>query len=323
MATNYSQYFNTAASNANPAGLTQETRYVPGGMGYSGGHQTRYTIGGQTQTAPVSNMSSEADKSLEAAMSGLDGRAAAYEADLKGIYDNFSAGIDQYAGNIDALIGKMDGDIDKLTGYIGDYEGVLSEIKPTMMDGIKVDPNAQHTRAEYMGSVAAQADQADASMRRQMASQGLNPYQNTGANRDMLLGRNLALAGASNQAYRDWHDQYNKDIQAKQAGMAQFAELSQMPADMYGDVVGARAGQIDAYGNLIDHTLDAQQSKAAGYEYLNNQNNDRRTEQLELAQNAQNSATALRLNEQQIASANLQTQASLIDSGKDQWRWGA
>ncbi len=280
-------------------------------------NQQRVTLGGSGGSAGwAGNQKADPMLSrLDQAMSGIDGKADEYEQVLRGVYDNYSASADKYSGDIEALADAMDGDIAKLTGYIGDYENVLAEIKPDFMNGIKVEESADQRRAEYMGNVAQQYANSEKSQNREMAAQGINPYANSGNRRANLLSRNAAMAGAGNQAYSDWLDSHNQQVQADQGAKATYAELAAKPASMQGDVVSARGSLAGLYDNLANRELDAQKAKAAGYEYLNNANMEKRAQELQLADNYANRQLETQKLNQAADASNANLQMEIIKSG--------
>lgn len=201
-------------------------------------------------------------------IAGSEEQSAALTDKLKSIYDGFEGYATEFGGKVEPLLKALGGDIGKMEKWMEGYQDVLTEIKPTMMRGLQIDPTAAGYRSEFMGNVGAQYDQAEDQMRRQMAQQGINPYANTGASRDMALNRAGAVAGAANQAYAAWRQDYNQNMQAQQDAMAKYAGLYGKTGDYFGDILRARAGMADTYRGLYDSRLQAQIAKAQGYEGL-------------------------------------------------------
>jgi hypothetical protein len=201
-------------------------------------------------------------------IAGSEEQSAALTDKLKSIYDGFEGYATEFGGKIEPIMDALNGDIGKMEQWMEGYQGLLTEIKPTMMHGLQIDPTAAGYRAEYMGNVGAQYDQAQEQMNRQMAQQGINPYSNTGATRDMALNRAGAVAGAANQAYANWRQDYNTNMQAQQDAMAKYAGLYGKTGDYFGDILKARSGMADTYRGLYDSRLQAQIAKAQGYEGL-------------------------------------------------------
>jgi hypothetical protein len=184
----------------------------------------------------------------------------------------------------------LTGDISGMEGYIKNYGDTLAEVKDTMLNGITVDPNATRTREQYQGGVAAAYAKTAEKQKQDMESQGLNPFANTGATRQTELARTADMANADNQAYSDWRTQYNKDMQAKGQMAGQYATLEGKQADMQGQVMSGRSGLLSGQKSIYDATMGATQAKAAGYENLQSISEQRRQEQLALAQQAQEQA---------------------------------
>jgi hypothetical protein len=247
-------------------------------------------------------------------LAGYDAESKGYVNVLKNIYNNYQGYANEYEGDIQPILDAMDEDIGNLSGYLDEYRGTLGEMKPTFMSGIEVEASPAMRRAEYMGGVAGQFDAAEGAMRRDAASQGINPYTNKGARRSMLLKRALAMGGASNQAYDDWREQHNQDVQAKQQGMATYADLESRVPQMYSGVLNARGSMLDAHRGVLDTRLKAQGMKAQGYENLLDRTEDRRSETLQLG--AQKSGMDAQVG---MARANMQT--ALAGSNRDQWNW--
>jgi hypothetical protein len=204
----------------------------------------------------------------EQVITGAEKESSALTDKLKGIYDNYTGSAGDYEANLKPLLEGLEGDIAGLTDWMKGYEDLLAEIKPTMMGGLQIDPTAANYRNQYMGAVGSQYDQAEEQMRRQMSQQGINPYSNTGATRDVALNRAGAMAGAANQAYSDWREDYNKNMQAQQAAQSQYAQLYGKTGDYFGDIMSARAGMGNLYKGIYDTNLQAQMARAQGYEGL-------------------------------------------------------
>lgn len=231
-----------------------DTMYKPVVMGSGGG--TGFSIPG-VGGDPWEKLLTGATKESDALM-----------AKLKTIYDSYEGAIGNYEGDMKPIMEALNGDIAGLNEYMKGYQSLLQEIKPGMLGGINVEAGPEQRRAQYMGSVASQYGQAEDAQRRQMASQGMNPYANKGASRSMALDRAGALAGASNQAYSDWHQQHNKDVAQQQAATANYAGLYGKQGDWYGDIFKARAALGGMWGNIYDTRLKAAMARGAGYEGL-------------------------------------------------------
>jgi len=219
---------------------------------------------------------------LDALMEGLDAESTALTDKLKSIYDSYSGGAEKYGENMQPIIDGLEGDLAGLGEWMTGYQGLVEEMRPTFMGATQLDPNANRYREEYMGSVASQADLADQALKRDMASQGINPYENSGATRKMALDRNASLAGASNEAFRDWRTDYNRDIAQEQSANATYADMWSKTGDGYATSIDARTTMGGMYDRMYDSTLDAQKAKAAGYEGLTGLVEDRRSEALNL-----------------------------------------
>lgn len=219
---------------------------------------------------------------IDAILSGLDEESLGITDKLRSIYDSYSGGLDTFTDNMQPLIDGLENDLVGLSDWMTGYGDVLDEIKPNMVGATKLDPNATRYREEYVGNVASQADAADAATKREMASQGINPYANAGMTRENKLNRSAAIAGASNQAYQDWRGDYNDDLVQEQASNAKFAELYSKTGDNFRTAIDARTAIANINAGVLDKTLQAQQAKSKGYETLYDFNADRRTEALEL-----------------------------------------
>lgn len=224
---------------------------------------------------------------LDEQMAAHDENTKAYTDKLKSIYDGYSQYAKEYGDKAQPIMDALNGDIKGMEGYIGDYGKTLEDIKPTMMYGINVDPSATRTREEYQGNVAAAYGKSREQQAQQMTSQGMNPYANSGASRATNLSEAAGRADAGNKAYKDWRTQYNQDVQAKQAGMANYAGLQAKQGDMQGNVMATRNGLIDAQGKIMAAKMGADQAKATGYEGLGSLEEARRAETLGLAQQKQ------------------------------------
>lgn len=253
MATNYT--YNTSA----PA-IRQESQLVIAPWSAGGNYElTRSTV-----KAPQATTKGWWDKVI----AGAEQESAALTDKLKGIYDSYQGYTKDFEGDIKPIIEALNGDIGKMEKWMEGYQGLLTEIKPTMMGGLQIDPTAAGYRAEYMGNTAAQYGAAEEQLRRQQAQQGINPYANTGQTRDFALQRAAGVAGAANQAYAAWRQDYNQNMQAQQQAMAQYAGLYGKTGDFFGDILNARANVGGFYKGIYDSRLDAQKAMAAGYEGL-------------------------------------------------------
>ncbi len=226
------------------------------------------------------------EEAFDKMIAGHDETSGRYVEKLKGIYDTYAEMAGDYSEDMQPILDAMGGDIDKMQGAIGDYADVVGGMEDTFMNGIKVDPNAAHYRAEYMGNTANQFGAQEEAIRQRLASQGINPYGMAGANREMGLSKAAAMAGSANKAYRDWRDSHNKDVQAKQAGMATYAGIAQGVPTLYGQAAGVRSGMANTRSGVYDTTLKAAGMKAAGYEGLLDHEENRRAEALSMGQRA-------------------------------------
>jgi hypothetical protein len=184
----------------------------------------------------------------------------------------------------------LTGDIEDMQGYIKEYGTTLDEIKPTMMDGINIDPSATRTREEYQGNVMAAFEKQREQQKQQQQSQGMNPYANKGASRAASLGVASAMSDAGNKAYSNWRTQYNQDVQAKQRGQGIYAGLLADKGAMEGQIMQARGGLIDANKSIMDAKIGAGQARAAGVSDLLSLAENRRAEALKLGQQQQENA---------------------------------
>lgn len=253
MATNYT--FNTAAPK-----VGQESQLVVAPWSAGGNYElTRSVV-----QAPKAVKTGWWDKVI----AGAEKESQVLTTQLKSIYDSYQGYATDFEGDIKPIMDALNGDIGKMEKWMEGYQGLMTEIKPTMMSGMKIDPTAAGYREQFMGATADQFDQAQQEMMRQQAQQGINPYANTGQSRDFALDRAGALAGSANSAYAAWREDYNKNMQAQQAAMAQYAGLYGKTGDFFGDILQARAGIGNMYKGIYDTRLDAQKARAAGYEGL-------------------------------------------------------
>lgn len=264
-------------------GVTTETRnvYNPGGITNRFQTQERKVVTGPGSSVDWGGKSSNP---LDDLLAGYDRESAALTDKLKSIYDSYTGSYEELEGKVQPIMDLIEGDIGKFEDFMGDYEGLVSGMEGDFLNSIIIDPNASRTRAEYMGNVASQYDQAEAAQRRSAIQQGINPYANRGGAREMALQRAGDLAGAANQAYGDWREQYNRDIQRQQAANEAYAGLYARRGDMYGDLLGARSGMLNAQRGLMDTRLAAQQARAQGYEGLLGLEQQKRQQALELGQ---------------------------------------
>lgn len=253
MATNYTY-------NTNAPSLKQETQTVVAPWQAGGNYELTRTV--------VNKPRAVTSGWWDDVIAGSEKESAALTDKLKGIYDSFEGYYSEYGGKIEPLLDALNGDIGKMEKWMEGYQGLLTEIKPTMMNGLQIDPTAAGYRAEFMGNTAAQYDAAQQQMQQQQAQQGINPYANTGQSRDFALQRAAGVAGAANQAYATWRQDYNQNMQAQQQAMAQYAGLYGKTGDYFGDILKARGGMADTYRGLYDSRLQAQIAKAQGYEGL-------------------------------------------------------
>jgi len=220
-------------------------------------------------------------------MQGHDKTSNDYVNRLKTIYDGYQSYSEEFGKSAKPIMDALSGDIKEMQNYIGDYGKLLGEIRPTMMDGVKVDPSATRTREEYTGNVAAAYGKQREQLNQQMASQGMNPYANKGASRDLALSEAGARTNAANTAYKDWRSQYNQDMATKANLQGQYAGLVGQKAGMYGDIMSARSGLLGANESIMNAKLNAGQAQASGYENLLSLSENRRQEALALAQQKQ------------------------------------
>jgi len=229
----------------------------------------------------------KAAQAFDALMAGHDATTAGYVSTLKSIYDGYGKYAKDFGDKAEPILKALTGDIGNMEKYIGEYGSLLDESKSLFTDGINIDPNATRTREEYMGNAAAQYGQAREKQIRDMASQGLNPYANKGADRQLNLATAAGLTNAANTAYKDWRNQYNQDIQAKQQATGQYAGLVGQKGALQGQVISARGGLIGVNKDIMEAKIGADQLRAQGYQDLTSLNESRRSEQLKLGQQQQ------------------------------------
>ncbi len=254
-------------------GMQERDIYSPSGMRQQ---QERRVVGGARLGARRNP--------LDDILAGYDEESRQLTDKLRSIYDGYTGSYEEMEGNVRPIMDLIEQDIDRFEEYMGDYEGLVSGMRGDFLDSIIIDPSATRTRGEYMGNVAAQYDQAEAARRRQAIQQGQNPYANRGAQRAFALDRAGAMAGAANQAYGDWREAYNRDIQAQQAANEAYAGLFDKQGQMYGDLLAARGGLVSAEKGLLDTRLAAEQARARGYEGLAGLTEGRRQQAIELGQ---------------------------------------
>jgi hypothetical protein len=264
---------------------TRKGRMSYSSVGGAGSSDLNYNVVEQDPEAAA--RAKQMGSAFDMIMGGLDSSATQYHQQLKDIYDSYGKYADEYGAKAQPLIDAMTGDIKGMEGYIGNYATTLASIKDTMLNGIQVDPTSTNTREQYQGSVAASYAKEGEKQKRDMESQGLNPYANKGASREMSLARSADMAAADNQAYTDWRSQYNQDVQAQQAGMESYANLEGQQVGMQDKLLGARGVLLDGQKSITDVNFAALGAKASGYETLASQIEARRQEQLALAQQAQ------------------------------------
>lgn len=232
----------------------------------------------------------KAAKAFDDIMRGHDAASQKYINQLTGIYNGYQKYAEEFGDAAKPIMEALSGDIAEMQGYIKDYGNVLDEVRPTMMDGIRVDPSATRTREEYQGNVAANYGKQKEQIAAKLASQGINPYVNKGASRDMALSQAAAMTNAANTAHKDWREGYNRDIGIKAALQGQYAGLIGNKSAMQGQVMQARGGLIDVNKSLMDAKIGAGQAKAAGLSDLLSLQENRRQETLSLAQQQQENA---------------------------------
>lgn len=259
-------------------GKEQRDVYNPGaGAGNTRQTQERLVVGGGGRLGAGKDP-------LGDILEGYDEESDALMGKLRSIYDGYTGSYNEMEGNVRPIMDMIEQDITKFEDFIGDYEGLVSDMEGDFLDSIIIDPSATRTRGEYMGNVAAQYDQAEAAQRRQAIQQGQNPYANRGAQRSMALDRAGAMAGAANTAHKDWREAYNRDTQSQQQANEAYAGLVGRQGGMYGDLLSARGGLVDAEQGLLDSRLDAEQARGSGYEGLLGLTENRRQQAIELGQ---------------------------------------
>jgi len=219
---------------------------------------------------------------LDEILAGNDQVSDQYISSIKSIYDGLGSNFSKYEGQMLPLIDLMSGDIDRMVESVDDYASRIHGMEDVFMNGITLDPSATRTREEYMGNVASQFAGAEDAMRRDMASQGQNPYGNTGSTRGFQLARAAATADAGNQAYTDWRKQSNQDAQAKQQAAMGYANLLGNVPGFNAQIMGARGNQGSMYTDLYRSKNESDIAKAQGFGDLLQLNEARRTENLEL-----------------------------------------
>lgn len=303
----YSNYFNFG-SGPELATRVATNRAAMGAMnpyGYNVKIPYQYVKDGQQDKKAASE--------FDAIMAGHDATSQAYVGKLQSIYDGYGKYAKEFGDAAKPLMDALGGDIEEMQGYITDYGSVLDEVRPTMMDGIRVDPSATRTREEYQGNVAATYGKQKEQLANQMKSQGLNPYANKGASRDLALSQAAAMTGAANTAYKDWREGYNRDIGTKAALQGQYAGLVGQKGALQGQVMQARGGLIDANKSIMDAKISAGQAQAAGTEGLLSLAEARRSEALALGQQQQ---------ENQRYQDDMKQQLSAKLTSKDKWAAG-
>jgi hypothetical protein len=227
---------------------------------------------------------------FDAMMAGYDNKSAGYADQLTALYKGYGQYAKEYGDKAQPIIDALNGDIPQMESYIKNYGSNLDEIKDTMNNGINLDPSATRTREQYQGNVAAANAKATDLQKQQMNSQGLNPYANTGATRATNLAGAASMADAANKAYADWHTQYNTDVQAKQKGMAGFADLQSRQTDAQSKLMEGRGLILGANKSIMDANIAASKDEATGMEGLASVNESRRAEALKLGQQQQENA---------------------------------
>jgi hypothetical protein len=243
-----------------------------------------------------------AANSFNSIMSGIDNTSNGYVSQLQDLYNQYGTNAAGYQANVQPIAQAIGTDITGMTNTNQAYQKTLDEIAPTMLNGIQVDPNASNTRNQYMGAVADQNKGAEQAMQQNSASQGQNPYANTGANREFALANGAGMANASNKAYNDWRTQYNTDMTNKGNLAASYAGLQSNLGAMENNVVNARGTQAGIYGGILGAQNTATGAQAQGAQDLLSYEQQQKQIQLQLAQQQQNNAQ--RANE---IAANLQS----------------
>lgn len=284
----YSNYFSFGSGPSIKTGVKNNVDLGLGGSrwttGTTGNISYDYVSAGQQDEA--------AAKAFDAIMAGHDAASQAYIDKLTSIYDGYQTYAKEFGDKAQPIIDALTGDIGDMQGYIKKYGDALDESRSTLMDGINIDPSATRTREEYQGNVAANYGRQREQLNQQMASQGINPFANKGATRDLALSEAAAQTGAANTAYKDWRNQYNDDIKAKQQGQAMYANLLGKQGDLQGQVITARRGVIDANKDVMTAKIGADQARASGLTDLLSLQENRRQEALKLGQQQQENARA-------------------------------
>jgi hypothetical protein len=230
----------------------------------------------------------KAAEKFDAQMAGHDATTAGYIGTLKGIYDGYAKYAQEFGDKAQPIMDALTGDISGMEGYIKDYGTNLAESKGTFIDGVQLDPSSTRTREEYQGNNAAAYGKAREKLIQEQASQGMAP--NSGANRQLTLAEAAGSSGAANTAYKDWRNQYNQDIQAKQNGLATYQSLLGKQGDLQGQVMSARGGLISANKDIMNAKIGADTARASGYQDLASLEEARRQETLALGQQQQSNA---------------------------------
>jgi len=231
----------------------------------------------------ITNDKTAAFDGLDEILAGNDNIANKYSSQLKSIIGNYGTAFSTYKGNITPIIAAMSKDIDAANAQVDDYAAYVKSKQDSFERGILVEPNATARQERYRGAVADQYAGAQDSFRRQQASQGINPYRDSSANRDFRIKAAAASADATNRGYEDFRAQHNADVQKKQAALAKYADLLGVGANLRTGLAGARGSLLDAQTGLFQGELESNRLKAQGINNLYKQNQDRRTEALELA----------------------------------------
>lgn len=282
----YSSYFNFGSGPELATGKRTNVDLSKGVIGPGGWTSDRF--GDVTfQYVKDGQQDKKAADAFDAIMAGHDAASQAYVSKLTSIYDGYAQYAKDFGDAAKPIMDALGGDIEEMQGYIKDYGNVLDEVRPTMMDGIRVDPSATRTREEYQGNVAAAYGKQKEQTANQLAAQGVNPYINKGATRDLSLAQAAAMTGAANTAYKDWREGYNRDIGTKAELQGKYAGLVGQKGALQGQVMQARGGLIDANKSIMDAKIGAGQAQAAGVEGLLTLQEARRSEALKLGQQQQ------------------------------------
>ena len=280
----YSQYFNFGSD---PTIQKVKAGYT----GYQSGR--RFTSGNRQlyrDKVTAGRADEEANEAFDLIMAGHDATTAQYTNTLKSIYDGYGKYAEDYDGQIQPLIESLTGDIANMEGYIENYNDILIQNKDTFLNGIVLDPNANRTRAEYTGAVADQFDNARKTAKHRMTSQGLNPYENKGAEREHALERAQSLGSAERQAYTDWRESYNRDKERQQNATGKFIDMQGRAIEGQGSIIDARRSIGGFYGDVMNAKIGADKERASGYENLASLSEARRQEALGLGQQQQENA---------------------------------